>query len=81
MVAVLVVTSRLEKPMATKLMTVLCKQTLKRGEAVMKKVKTEKPDAKSFRLLNPEEHRLIKGGVTADGASGLLAFPFIQQAM
>jgi len=38
----------------------------------MTKTRTEKSDTKSFRLLNPEEHRLVTGG---------LAFPFIQQAM
>jgi hypothetical protein len=40
----------------------------------MKKAHTEKPDAK--RPLNREELQLAAGG---DG--GLLAFPFIQQAM
>jgi hypothetical protein len=44
----------------------------------MKKARTEKSDAKVFRPLNQEEYRLIKGGEDADG---LLAFPFIQQAM
>jgi len=38
----------------------------------MKKTRLEKSDAKIFRPLNPEEHRLITGG---------LAFPFIQTAM
>jgi hypothetical protein len=47
----------------------------------MKKAKAEKSDAKIFRPLNREEQRLVKGGTTAENSGGLLAFPFIQQAM
>ena len=43
----------------------------------MKKARTEKSDAKILRPLNRDEQRLVTGG--EDG--GLLAFPFIQQAM
>jgi hypothetical protein len=37
--------------------------------------RTEKSDVRIFRPLNPEECSLITGG------TGLLAFPFIQQAL
>jgi hypothetical protein len=43
----------------------------------MKKARTAKLNAKVFRPLNQEEYCLVRG---ADGG-GLLAFPFIQQAM
>ena len=43
----------------------------------MKRARTEKSDAKIFRPLNREELQLITGGE----GGGLLAFPFIQQAM
>jgi hypothetical protein len=46
---------------------------------MMKKARTEKLDPKVLRLLNQEECRSIKGGT--EEAGGLLAFPFIQQAM
>lgn len=47
----------------------------------MKKTRPEKSETRTLRPLTREEQRSVMGGTVAPDSGGLLAFPFIQQAM